>query len=805
MKTAIPRLALLTACLLLGVTCSALSQDWPALPDKNGAVSIPAQEWPQQPGRRSVNVSVHYPDGSLASVTAETGLMLTLHNWGGTGCAGTANPDALAKRLNLVAICVDYLQSGRKASIDDPEPYDFGYLQALDSLRALWFVYNGLNSKQVAFSNARIFATGGSGGGNVTLMANKLAPRTFACVIDMCGMAKLSDDVAFNLPGGSGLDARWSQDAASKNYLSPANQELRFIGNPTHVATMKKLKSTTKIIVVHGVDDTTCQFKDKQELVENMQAAGLDVVPHFIGQADLDGAIFSSTGHALGNRTEIVFKVGGETLAPDNRKISRRKVQTDFDRRTSVGYAVTGGEFVISYSNGFPIGYFVTSEWPPAMPGFQAEELTRQVTKGVSVESPDFLTIPSEVQTWSQESGAAQFVVAKTPPKVQLAFHGMLGEKSIERRLWSSWGDICLAKDGRVYCGMGDHGDDVGGDARCFIYRWDPKLNQLEQIVDMNNVVPPKPGQPSWSKVHAKIDEGQDGKIYFNCTLNAGSRAGDPSYNWNENLPGGQLYQFNPESGQTVVFASLPPKRCSATSLFDRARNIWWCNLEAGQGDALFGLDMATGKVLHQTEDGSVAFNRAFAIANDGSIIFNGETNLMKYDLMSKSIVPLQAKFADAPGMRTATHETQDGFIYGATYKTNELFRYDVKNDSIKLLGPTWLTGQYTTVMLVSPDERFLYYLPGAHGKAYEYGTPVVQYEIKSGVRKVIAFLAPSIEQQHGYVPAGTYGVKLTPDGSMLYVNFNGHATDSLRPSRMPTNGFGLCSFVAIQIPAEER
>jgi hypothetical protein len=29
---------------------------------------------------------------------------------------------------------VNYLQSGRQASIEDPRPYDFGYLQALDAL-----------------------------------------------------------------------------------------------------------------------------------------------------------------------------------------------------------------------------------------------------------------------------------------------------------------------------------------------------------------------------------------------------------------------------------------------------------------------------------------------------------------------------------------------------------------------------------------------------------------------------------------------------------------------------------------------
>jgi hypothetical protein len=794
-----------TICLLLARCESADAQDWPALPDANGSVSIPAQEWPQRPGPRQVKATVYYPSGTLQSVTKETGLMLTLHNWGGSGCAGTASPTQLASRLNVVAICVDYLQSGRKASIEDPEPYDFGYLQGLDALRSLWFVYNGLTEKNVAFSKGRIFATGGSGGGNVTQMVNKLAPRTFTCVIDMCGMAKLTDDVAFNLPGGSGLNARWSQDPNSKYYLSPAAQELRFIGNPAHLTTLKKLKSTTKIIVVHGVNDRTCPFEDKQELVRNMQTAGLNVEPFFIDKDDIDGKIFTSTGHALGNRTEIVFKVGGELISADNRKLARRRVRTDFDRRSAVGYVVTGGEYVISYANGYPVSYLVKDEWPPNLPGFNANDLKREITKSVSIDTPQLLEIPADVATWVKEPDAAKFVVARKAPSIDLAIHGHLGKNAINRRLWSSWGDICLAKDGTVYCGIGDHNDDAGGDARCFIYRWVPRLKQLEQIADMNKVVPPGLDQPAWSKVHAKIDEGRDGKIYFNCTLNAGSRAGQPNYKWNKNLPGGQLYQFDPSTNRTSVFASLPAKRCSATSRLDLKRNIWWCNLEAGNGDALFGMDLSNGKVVFQSDDGAVAFNRTFAITNDGSIIYNGESTLMKYDSTSKSIKSLDAKFTNAPGMRSATRETSDGFIYGSTYKTNELFRYDVKNDSLKMLGPTWLSGQYTTVTLVSPDERFLYYLPGAHGKAYLHGTPIVQYEIKSGTRKVLAFLAPAIKERHGYVPAGTYGVKVTPDGSTMYVNFNGHVDSKYRPSRMKPNGFGLCSFVAIHIPTTER
>lgn len=345
---------------------------WPELPDQNAAVEIPAQEWPQRPGPRTVRVKVHFPGKSRANVTADTGVMLTLHNWGGEDCVGTADPQTLADRLNVVALCVNYLQSGKRDSIDGPEPYDFGYLQALDALRALWFVIDGLDEHQIPFARGRIFATGGSGGGNVTLMANKLAPRTFAAVIDMCGMKKLSHDIAFGLTGGSDLNARWSRDPRHPNFLSVDEQELRFVGHPEHLALMKSWHSTAKTLIVHGVDDTTCPYPDAVELVQNLSDAGLDVEPHFVTKELLDGQTFASTGHSLGNRTRIALQVGGDRLLPQGVESLRRDRPSDFDARDElVRYPTTNGVFVISYKTGYPVGRFELDAPPPEYPDQQ--------------------------------------------------------------------------------------------------------------------------------------------------------------------------------------------------------------------------------------------------------------------------------------------------------------------------------------------------------------------------------------------------------------------------------------------------
>ncbi len=352
--------------LVMVVPAFAQEAEWPDFPEKNATIHIPAQSWPQRPGPRTVRVKVHFPGGERSKVTADTGVMLSLHNWGGEDCVGTADPQTLADELNVVALCVNYLQSGKTDSIDAPEPYDCSYLQGLDALRALWFVIHGLDDAQVPFSRGRIFATGGSGGGNVTLMANKLAPRTFACIVDMCGMKKLSHDIAFNLPGGSTLNARWSRDPQSKNYLSIDEQEFRFVGHPEHLRTMKALGNNTRMVIVHGVQDATCPFADAQELVALLKAAELDVEPQFIGKEQLDGVVFTSAGHPLGNRTKIAPQMV-KKFFPHTVNASQRK--TDFDwADEQVRYATTNGTFVISYKQGFPVSRFEPKALPPEYP-----------------------------------------------------------------------------------------------------------------------------------------------------------------------------------------------------------------------------------------------------------------------------------------------------------------------------------------------------------------------------------------------------------------------------------------------------
>jgi hypothetical protein len=504
--------------------------------------------------------------------------------------------------------------------------------------------------------------------------------------------------------------------------------------------------------------------------------------------------------------------------------------------------------------------------WPPQLPNV--------VNGAISLSSPELLTVPDAPQE-VKDGQAVPFVVAKTPPKIDLYFHGDLGPDAASRRLWSSWGDICLASDGRVYVGIGDHGDDKAGDARCFVYCFDPKQKRLDKVIDMNEVVPLKAGRVSWPKLHAKLHEGSDGNIYFSCTLNNGRLAGSPNYHWDETLPGGQLYQYNPATGKTKVYLSLPPARTASESLFDRERNRWWCNLEGGgpADERLWGIDLKT-KETFEAPKGSMALRRAFALAKDGSVFFNADSaetkqyrieeeahialakqakvkaaaeravwlkqveeakqrgeappkppakapaigpapqppreigSLMKWDAKRQEVVDTGIRMEGSPGMHVnPPRESSDGHIYGVLWNTAQLFRLSVKENKLTTLGLPWSAHSDTIhVMELSPDERFLYYLPGGHGGARLIGTPVIQYEIATGQRKVIAYLGPAFNKACEYTPAGTYGIKLSADGGTLYVNFNGSSSVRfLPPGKKEAGGFGLTSFAVIAIPPSER
>lgn len=295
------------------------------LPVEDGPVYWQGQEWPIQPGSRVVSGRVYYPGGRLANVGPSTGLCMTLHNWGGTGWEGTANPVYIANYLNCVTLTVDYLQSGQAAF--GPAPYDHGPYQAVDVIRGLWFVGFSLQGQGKTFDWQRIIGIGGSGGGNVMAMAHRLMPRTLSALVLMSAPMKPK----FAPP----LDSRWGA-------LPPNEFRIRDLTDGPLTAITRSLDEAV-IRMIHGRNDAVVPYSDAVAGASAMGASLLTVEPWGLWGP------YQDAGHSIGDRTAIALHEFQMPLYS-----ARRTGLTDFHRNDNlVRYPVAGGTWGMSY-NGIP-------------------------------------------------------------------------------------------------------------------------------------------------------------------------------------------------------------------------------------------------------------------------------------------------------------------------------------------------------------------------------------------------------------------------------------------------------------------
>jgi hypothetical protein len=98
----------------------------------------------------------------------------------------------------------------------------------------------------------------------------------------------------------------------------------------------------------------------------------------------------------------------------------------------------------------------------------------------------------------------------------------------------------------------------------------------------------------------------------------------------------------------------------------------------------------------------------------------------------------------------------------------------------------------------VDPTGRFLYYVPGAHGGASGDGTPIVQYDLKTGRRKVLAFLHQHFWDKYGYALDGSFGNVLDEKGERFFISWDGWRKGQPR-------GWESAALTVLHVPEAER
>src|SRR5947208_476861 len=168
-------------------------------------------------------------------------------------------------------------------------------------------------------------------------------------------------------------------------------------------------------------------------------------------------------------------------------------------------------------------------------------------SKAVTIESADFLKPPPGLQ-------ANTFTVAKTPPTVEVCFFAGLKDKG-KGTLWSSWGDGCVAKNGKYYTSVGDH---LGLDANSYVYEYDPATKLLHRVVDVLRAIGHMLGLYGHGKIHSGIHQAADGKLYFS-TYWGKPKEVDAAFT--KGYPGSLLLRFDPKPGKTENLGAIAPEQ----------------------------------------------------------------------------------------------------------------------------------------------------------------------------------------------------------------------------------------------------
>jgi hypothetical protein len=412
--------------------------------------------------------------------------------------------------------------------------------------------------------------------------------------------------------------------------------------------------------------------------------------------------------------------------------------------------------------------------WPPALP---SGKLFRSDT------TKEFLTPPESLQN---------VAVAKTPPQVDFYYYP---GQDYPGKPWSNWGDGSVAGT-KYYSAIGDHKAPQGNG---LVFEYDSETQLLRQLASTAKTIVLPEGHYTPGKIHSRVDLGSDGWLYYS-THRGSTRVTTDEYHYK----GDWLLRTNPATRKTEIVAHGPvPKTCIPTSVLDPDRLIFYGGTAAGdrldKTVTFFAYDIRKRKVLHTAVPGARRY-LIFA-RSTGCVYYMDEVadRLMKYDPASGK--PPKA-IAGTLGLRAATEELPGNVVYTVGQKDDRIFRFHTKTEKIEQLGPFAIGSQtYVATLDADPTGRYLYYIPGAHGSSYRDGTAVIQFDTQKGTRKVIAFLYPFYEKQIDFVPIGTYGSAVSPDGSKLFVTWNGCRGGKVR-GKYP---FNTCALTVIHIPESER
>ncbi len=139
-----------------------------------------------------------------------------------------------------------------------------------------------------------------------------------------------------------------------------------------------------------------------------------------------------------------------------------------------------------------------------------------------------------------------------------------------------------------------------------------------------------------------------------------------------------------------------------------------------------------------------------------------------------KATVPVNPKTGKRGDCRAHTSKKDADGAFWCFDHYGTIFKFYPEEDRTEYVTENWgMEGYYTANMEMSPDNRYIYYIPGLSSPQAR-GVPIVQFDTRTKKKKVIAFIFDFYMNKYGYAPVRAYGLELDDKGESLFFYVNG-------------------------------
>jgi len=378
------------------------------------------------------------------------------------------------------------------------------------------------------------------------------------------------------------------------------------------------------------------------------------------------------------------------------------------------------------------------------------------------------------------------------------------------------WGNYCQSNyfepTGKFYTGVADHGV---YDAHIYLVEYDPVTKKVRCLPEVNRSIGRSPDRFGDGILHGWLDFYQSEQLarphLWFCTY--WGRFPEPrDEDYATGYDGGHIVSYDMATEEFVDYGVPLPRTSWPYHRVDSRRGMLYAV-------SLFSEFLAWDINAQKTRwagylpKGMTWYNRSILLDAETGMVYT--TNADESDTLRHMIrynpvrnrftvmdchMPKNARTGAIDHMRAQTRDRgPDNLVWGVT-SSGELFSFDSDNEKIEDKGINWPgDGRYTCTMERSPGGRYIYY----QVMSYKDGSPVIQYDTKTGKKKVLTFLYPYYSKKYGYIPTGSYSFKLDSTGGLLFMVWNGAFIEPAED--IGVDFWGHCSIMLMHIPESER